>query len=72
MNTLLEAPADEGEAVDLRHDAAGVVRKANGSPPSQGRSESRWLKATIRAIDSRRDALERMHWKKVWRSMVED
>jgi hypothetical protein len=32
----------------------------------------RWLKATVRTIDSRRDDLERMHWKKIWRSMVED
>jgi hypothetical protein len=32
----------------------------------------RWLKATIRTIDSRRDDLERTHWKKIWRSMVED
>lgn len=72
MNTLLEAPAHEAETAGLRPDDAGVVRKANGSPPNQGRSELRWLKATIRTIDSRRDDLERTHWKKIWRSMVED
>ena len=72
MNTLLEAPAHEAETVDPRDDDAGVVRKANGSPPNQGRSELRWLKAIVRTIDSRRDNLERMHWKKVWRSMVKD
>jgi hypothetical protein len=32
----------------------------------------RWLAATVRTIDSRRDGLERTHWKKGWRSMVED
>jgi hypothetical protein len=72
MNTLLEAPAHEAETVDLRPDDVGVVRKANGSPPNQGRSEWRWLKATVRTIDSRRDDLERTHWKKIWRSTVED
>ena len=72
MNTLLEAPAHEAEAIDLRPDDAGVVRKANGSPPNQGRSRLRWFKATVRTIDSRRDALERMHWRKVWHSMAED
>jgi len=72
MNTLLEAPAHEAETAGLRHDDAGVVRKAKGSPTNQGRSELRWLKAIVRTIDSRRDDLERMHWKKVWRSMVED
>jgi hypothetical protein len=72
MNTLLEAPAHEAETVDLRPGDVGVVRKANGSPPNQGRSELRWLKATVRTIDSRRDNLERTHWKKIWRSTVED
>jgi hypothetical protein len=41
MNTLLEAPAHEVETVDLRHDDVGVIRKANGSPPNQGRSKLR-------------------------------
>ncbi len=72
MNTLLEAPAHEAETVDLRHDDVGVARKACRISLNQGRSELRWLKATVRTIDSRRDDLERMHWKKVWRSMVED
>jgi len=72
MNPLLEIPAHVARTVDLCRDGVGLARKANGSPPNQGRSRPRWLKATFRAIDSRRDALERMHWKKVWRSMVED
>jgi len=72
MNTLLEAPAYEAEAVDLGRDHVGAVRKANRSPLNQGRPELRWLKAAGRTIDSRRDRLERNHWKKVWRSMVED
>ena len=72
MNTLLEAPAHETETVDLRRDDVGVVRKAKGSPPNQGRFKLRWLKAVVRTIDSRRDDLERTHWKKVWRSMFAD
>jgi hypothetical protein len=72
MNNLLEAPAHEAEACDPCHDDVGVVRKANGSPPRQGRSGPRWLKAAVRTIDSRRDALARMHWQKVWHSMAED
>jgi hypothetical protein len=72
MNTLLEAPAHEAETADLRHDGAGVIRKANGSPPNHACSGLRWLKATVQTIDSRRDRLERKRWKKVWRSMGED
>ena len=72
MNTLLEAPAHEAETVDFRHDDVGVVRKANKSPLNQGRSGLRWLKATVRTINSRRDDLERTHWKKIGRSMVGD
>ena len=72
MNTLLEAPTREAETVDLRLADVGFVRKATGSPPDQGRSKLRWLKAVARTIDSRRDAIQRTHWKKVWRSMVVD
>lgn len=72
MNTLLEVPAQEAETVDLRRDDGGGFRKTNGRPPDQGRSELRWLKAIVRTIDLRREDLERTHWKKVWRSMVED
>jgi len=70
LSTVLEAPAHKSETLDLRHD--GVVRKANGCPPNQDRSELRWLKVTVRASDSRRDNLELTHWKKVWRSMHYD
>jgi len=72
MNALLEARSHDAEKVDLCRDDIGGFRKANGSPPNQDRSELRWLKAIVRTIDARRDGLERMHWKKVWRSMVED
>jgi hypothetical protein len=71
MKTLPEAPAYEAETVDLHHGDGGV-RKTNGSPPHKGRGGLRWLTAPVRTIDSRRDALERKHWKKVWRSMGED
>lgn len=72
MNTLFAAPAREAEVVDLRRNDVGAARKANGTPPQQRRSGPRWLKVIVRRIDSRRDALVRAHWKKVWRSMVED
>ena len=72
MNTLLEAPAHEAETVDLRHDDAGVARKACRISRNQDRSELRRSKATVRTIDSRYDDVKRTHWKKVWLSMVED
>ena len=72
MNALLEAPAQEAETVDLRHDEAGVARKACRISRNQGRSELRRWKATFRTIDSRYDDVKRTHWKKVWLSMVED
>jgi len=46
MNVLLEVPSHEAETVDLRHDDLGVLRKANGSPPNQGRSELCWFAAS--------------------------
>jgi len=72
MNTLLEAPAHEAETVDLGHGEAGIARKTCRIPGNQGRSELRRLKAIARTIDSRYDDIKRMHWKKVWLSMVED
>jgi len=72
MNTLLEAPAHEAETVERRHDDVGVARKACRISRDQGRSDLHWLKATVRTIDSRSDALDQKHWKKVWRSMVEN
>ena len=72
MNMLLEARSHGDGTLDLRHDDVGVVGKANGSPSKEARSELRWLKVTVRTIDARRDDLMLTHWKKVWRSMVED
>jgi hypothetical protein len=71
MNTRLEALAREAGTVGLRHDAVGIVRKACRISLNQGRSGLHWLKVTIRTVDSRRDDLERMHWKKVWRSLFD-
>jgi hypothetical protein len=34
--------------------------------------EVRWLKATFRTVDFRRNELEQTHWHKVWRLMFED
>jgi hypothetical protein len=72
VNALLKALAHEAETVGLRRHDLGILWKTNGTHPNQGRSGLRWLKATIRTIDSRRDALQRAHWKKIWRSMAED
>jgi hypothetical protein len=72
MNALPDTLAPEAETVDLCRDDFAVARKAKGSSPDQGWPKLRWSKATVRTIDSRRDDLERTHWKKVWRSMVED
>lgn len=72
MNDLLEICSNRSETVDLCNDDFAVVQKANGSPANKSRSWTRWLKATVQTIDSRRDELERTHWKKVWRSMVEE
>ena len=72
MNTLLEAPAPEAETVEHGHDDAGAAGKTCRISRNQGRSELRRLKATVRAIASRCDDIERTHWKKVWLSMVED
>jgi hypothetical protein len=38
----------------------------------QSRFELHGLKSTFRTFDSRSDGLERTHWRKVWRAMVED
>ena len=72
MNTLLEAPANEAEAVDLRHDDIGVANKEYRDFLNQGSPVPLWLKARARTIGFRRDDLERMHWKKVWHSMVDN
>ncbi len=72
MNNLLEASARETERVDLRHDGVGVAWNAFRIFLSRGSPAPLWLKARTRTIDFRRDDLERTHWKKVSRSMVQD
>lgn len=72
LNSLLETPAHEDAMASFHHAAAGAVRKANGSFLKQGRSELRWLNATVPSVEPRSDDLEMTHWKKVWRSMAED
>jgi hypothetical protein len=62
MNTLFEAPAS---------DDAGVARKTCRITLNQGSPVLRWLEATAQTIDFRLDDLERTHWKKVWRSMLD-
>ena len=61
MNTLLESRFSQAETVDFRRNDTGSVRKANGSPPNQGRSELGWLKATVPTIDPQRDDFELTH-----------
>jgi hypothetical protein len=72
MNNLQDTRAHESKPTELRREPVRIVRTANGSLPIQDRSRLRWLDVTVRTINSRRDALELTHWKKVWRSVVED
>jgi len=72
MNALLEAPARETERVDLRHHDVGVAWNAFRVFLNLGSPAPLWLKARARTIGSRRDDLERNHWKKVSRSIVVD
>ena len=72
MNSVLETPAHEDAMAGFHRDDVGVVRKANGSFSKQGRSELRWLNATVPSVETRGDDLEMTHWKKVWRSTAED
>jgi hypothetical protein len=62
MNALIE---------DFRQ-GGGTTQESNRNLPSHRPSKLCSLKAAVRPIDCRRDDLERMHWKKVWRSMFED
>jgi hypothetical protein len=72
MNNLLDTRGRESKTANLQREAVRIIRKANGIIPNQGCSKLRWLDVTVRTIDSRRDDLELTHWKKVWRSVVED
>jgi hypothetical protein len=72
MNALLETQAHDTETLDHRPADGEIVQEADGSPPHQGRSGLRWLPVTERTADPQCDDLVLMHWKKVWRSMVED
>ena len=72
MNTPLDTRAHESETADLQRERVRIVREASRSPLNQDRFKLRWLDVTVRTINSRRDALELTHWKKVWRPVVED
>jgi hypothetical protein len=70
--TRLEAPADKVETVDVVDNDIEVIRKAIGSPPDQDSPVPLWLKARARTVNFRHHELAQTHWKKVWRSMVEE
>ena len=72
MNPLLETPSDQAETVGLRHDDGGGARKTGRITLNRGSPVLRWLEAAAQTIDFRLDDLERTHWKKVWRSMLDD
>jgi len=69
MNRPLDTRARESEMADPQHAPVRIIRKANGGIPNQGRFKLRWLDVTVRTINSRRDDLELIHWKKVWHSL---
>lgn len=70
MNLRLDAPAPEAVTNAFRR-SGGSVRQANGNSPNRGEPLPLWLKARARTLGIRRGDLERMHWRKVWRFMVE-
>jgi hypothetical protein len=72
LHTRLEAPAHKVETAVRDHDDIPVVRKAKGNLPDQDSPVPLWLKARARTVNFRHHDLTRTHWKKVWRSMVED
>jgi hypothetical protein len=72
MYNLLDPRAREPKPANRQREPVRIVRTANGGLPIQDRSKLRWLDVTVRMIDSRRGDLELTHWKKVWRSVVED
>ena len=72
MNNPLDSRARESKPAELQREAVRFISKANGKVPHQDRFKLRWLDVTVRTINSRRDALELTHWKKVWRPVVED
>ena len=71
MNIFLEVPSHNAATPDLRHDD-GVDWNAYSISLNRGSSTPLWLKAIARTIDFRRDDLERTHWRKLGRTMLDD
>ena len=71
-NMFPEILLHKAEMVDLRQDAAGVIRRPFRFPLSQGGSVPLWQEARTQAIGFRQADLERTHWKKVRQSMFEE
>jgi hypothetical protein len=72
MNTLREALTQKVETVDFRGNNVGGDRKANVRLQPRSVVVPFRLEARVGTVESRCEDLEKRHWKKVWRSMVED
>jgi hypothetical protein len=71
MNPLPKIRSDKAETSDPSHGNTGAANIEYQNSLNQGSLTPLWMKARARMIGFRRDDLERMHWKKVWRSMFE-
>jgi hypothetical protein len=72
MNTLLEAPSLDIEPLDPNCANAGRARKTDRISLHRGDSRPFRQEAGERMFDYRRAALERTHWRKMWRSALDD
>lgn len=72
MNPVLEVTAHKTETNALRRTGNESMRQTRENLPPRGGPLPLWLKARAQTLGLRRDDLVRMHWRKVWRSMVED
>ena len=71
MNPLLEAPSLKAETVDLGDESIGLAAQTPRITLNRGDARPLWQEAKVRTFDYRRAALERMHWRKVWRSALD-
>jgi hypothetical protein len=71
MNTLLEAPALNAEPTAPDYTNAGRGRKTDRIALHRNNSRPFRQEAEERMFDYRRAALERTHWRKVWRSALD-
>lgn len=72
MNAMLSLPARASETPARPAGGPTLVRESCGSLPNQSSPPPLWRLAQMRTFCFRREDLERTHWQKVRRSLVED